>query len=200
MLEPLSFKEFSRREIQPRSVFLSEAKLDALKSRAEKIGFERGQKSARADQQHTSHQNIEFVAHKLDEISQTQAETQTRALDSLSPLLAQIIDVILPCVITHGLPELIHNRVLALMGNVSERPIEIVCSEKTAPAVERALKMVTDERVNVVVTPNSAVDSESIVIGNGQIATRVWTSDALLSIQNEVALFFENLNANNAKG
>ncbi len=112
-------------------VFLEEQRLEAFE-KGYQAGWDDAVKAQTEDSRHISAD----MAQNLLDLSFTYQEARSAILDSLAPVLRQMVEVVLPRMARDFLPDRIAEEVTALASELGDHPVQITACSADTPALE----------------------------------------------------------------
>jgi len=175
-------EEFSTQIISNDPTLTSDTSLEEHRLEAYEQGYKAGWDDAATAQSEEQSRIAADFARNLQELSFTYHEVRGQLLNSLEPLLMEMVSKVLPRLAFSNLPQTIIDEVLSVAQSQMDVGIEIVISPTNRPALEQLLEEQTGLNIAIVDESSMAeglaylrfadtekqIDLESILIGLSQ--------------------------------
>lgn len=172
-----------------RPVSLTDVSLEEQRLEAFEKGYQAGwDDSVKAAQEDTRRISAD-LAQNLQDLSFTYQEAYSAVLESLRPLLEQMISAVLPAMMRQSLGAQVVGQLHELARDLGPQPVAIV----TAPANITALGQVLqgEQSLTVTLSEDPALSEGQVRIEFGAHEREIDLTDVLARIESSVAGFFE---------
>ncbi len=154
MPPPLEFEAFGATLSEQATVFLPGDRLATIRADTLKAGYQRGYEQAQAEFSQAQAQTARMLAESLQEVTFTHVAARRSVLDSLEPLIAAMVDKILPAIADNALGAIVTEQVAALAALVTDGPIRVFCAPENQGVLQDMLAALDDLPFAATVAPD----------------------------------------------
>lgn len=156
-------------------------------------GYETGYKAgwddaAHAEAEEQSRIGAEF-ARNLQDLGFTFHEARSHVMHALEPLLAGLVERVLPRLVSETMGQTIVEELLPLAASAADTPIEVVVSSSSRPALEKLLAHATTVPLHVIEEPTLA--DGQVYLRSGKIERHIDFSSAVERIGAAINALYE---------
>ena len=187
MAAPLALTRLRAEDAAPR--ILQPQRLAQLIEAAREEGHARGRAEALGAEEARHRQVLAALAESLSDAALTQAECRRAVLDSLRPLVAAMVETLLPGLAADGFSALVARQVCDL---AAEAPVRLRCHPEAAPSLREALEA-ADDAPGVTLVADPGLERFAAILEAGAHLRRVDMEAALSRIRALSADFFLEL-------
>lgn len=156
---------------------ISEAELEAARLAGYETGYQAGWDDAtKADDNERERIGAEF-ARNLQDLGFTFHEARSHVMQSLEPLLASMVNKVLPSLVSNTIGQVIVEEILPLAADAADCPIEVV----TYPAGHATLEEFLSQNISV---PLSIVEEDTLA--EGQVYIRMGRTEKQIDLSGAV--------------
>ena len=170
-------------------VSLTDVSLEEQRLEAFEKGYQAGWEDAVKAQRETALRVSEDLAQNLQALSFTYQEARGAVIESLGPLLRQMVETVLPQLAHQSLPDRVAQEVESIIDRMGEHAIEIRAAPADIDAIEALLN---DQPIgNVHVLPEASLAEGQVGIRLGDSEREIDLQDVLNGIERAVTGFFD---------
>lgn len=171
-------------------VSMTDLSVEEIRLEAFEKGYQAGWDDAVKAQQEDSRAISADLQQNLQDLSFTYAEARNAVIDSLAPLIRQMVKTVLPDLAKHALPLRVAEQVDDLVRTLGDHRIEIQCAPRDLPAICAVLD--TSERANVSTVENNDLPQGQVRIRMGDSEREIDVPETLRSLGHLVDSFLQH--------
>lgn len=170
--------------------FLSGDTLTELKRLAFEAGRAQGYEVAAKEFNAQEAEVSSILAQKIQETAFTHFEARQAIMDTLSPLIKKIIEVLAPQIAANSLPELVVEQVISAAKNQTDGPVKIYCAPDQEKVLEAVLTRMPEIPGLAAIVSEPSFQSLEVRIASPRSDCQIDLDRVLGAIQSEITAFF----------
>lgn len=174
--------------MQGSMVSLTDVSLEEQRLEAFENGYQAGWEDADKAQNENALKVSADLAQNLQELSFTYQEARGAVIESLGPLLRQMVDTVLPQLAHQSLPDRVLQEVESMVDAMGEHVIQIRAAPGDIAAIEALIKDQPGERLQVI--PEDSLADGQVGIRLGDTEREIDLQDVLSGIERAISGFF----------
>jgi flagellar assembly protein FliH len=168
---------------------LDPGQVEDIRLQAYENGYAAGWEDAAAAAQHERENLSAEVINNLQRLAFTYHEARNHILRSVQPLLEQVVSVFLPGLAREALAPVILDRLMPLIDQSAEAPVQLLLNPVARPAVEKLLAEAAGMDLSIIEEPT--LGEGQVYLRIGDVQERVDIDAALAELLAAVADFFD---------
>jgi flagellar biosynthesis/type III secretory pathway protein FliH len=191
MAGSLNLQNFSASASASPTLFLPRDRLSQIKADALQVGHDRGYQQARDELDAQNSETASLLSDKLQAIAFSHFEARKSVLDTLEPLIRQMVDLILPALASDALADVVAAQVLSVAALITDSPIRVSCAPENAAALEAMIARLPEFPVPVMVVGEAELQPLEVRLTTSESERHLDIARILDGIRDGVSEFYK---------